>query len=576
MSVPGRPRSRDPRGQRPEDRVEALRRAGDEDPRALADPQLLRERRAGVVLVSLGHPAMVVGGEPGTIARVGGILFLVGTPIGNLGDLSDRARETLASVALVAAEDTRRTGRLLRGLDIRKPLVSMFEGNEDERAVELLERLDAGEDVAVVTDGGMPASPIPATGVVQLAVEAASTCASSPARRPRSPRSSCRASRPIGSSFEGFLPQASRRSRADARGAARTIREPSCSSSRRAGFTRSFARWSTSLGDRRVAVPRADEAARGGRPGPAEEVLAELGDPSAKGEIVLVVEGDHDPDRPESAELLAEVRGLVEDGMRTRDAARAVAERHGASANELYRARSRRLSSAPFAREAPSLHSLHVRGFPAPRPAAADPVLGPDQPEPAAARCSRPSCIGFFLAIVLGVLAVVSLLQDPADLIDLAGGSTLSPILAADRSPTPSLDRPTFAAGGRGRVPVPGTGRGSARPMGPLRADHVRVEHGRGSSPVRPDLRDALRRVTRATGIRFRPVGVTKEYVHRRVQTDAIPGRDPQGSAHPDLGRPRDYTGSSVSFGTPGPRSRSPRRWPACTPTATSTSAGSS
>ena len=100
-----------------------------------------------------------------------GVLYLVGTPIGNLDDLSERARETLTAVALVAAEDTRRTGRLLRGLDIHKPLVSMFEGNEEARAAQLIERLGAGEDVAVVTDGGMPSISDPGYRVVQLAVE---------------------------------------------------------------------------------------------------------------------------------------------------------------------------------------------------------------------------------------------------------------------------------------------------------------------------------------------------------------------------------------------------------------------
>ena len=98
-----------------------------------------------------------------------GVLYLVGTPIGNLGDLRS-ARGTLAAVDVVAAEDTRRTGRLLRSLDVRAPLVSMFEGNEEARAAELIGRLEAGEDVAVVTDGGCRRSPIPAT-VVRLAAD---------------------------------------------------------------------------------------------------------------------------------------------------------------------------------------------------------------------------------------------------------------------------------------------------------------------------------------------------------------------------------------------------------------------
>ncbi|MGA1730303.1 MAG: SAM-dependent methyltransferase, partial [Steroidobacteraceae bacterium] len=70
-----------------------------------------------------------------------GVLYLVATPIGNLGDLSDRARQVLASVDLVAAEDTRRTGQLLHGLGISRPLLSLHEHNERARAAGIVERL---------------------------------------------------------------------------------------------------------------------------------------------------------------------------------------------------------------------------------------------------------------------------------------------------------------------------------------------------------------------------------------------------------------------------------------------------
>jgi len=269
---------------------------------------------------------------------VGGVLFLVGTPIGNLGDLSDRARETLASVALVAAEDTRRTGRLLKGLDIRKPLMSMFEGNEDDRSVELIDRLDAGDDVAVVTDGGMPSISDPGYRVVQLAVQrgidvrvipgpsaaiAALVLSGLPTDRFAS---------------EGFLPRrpGDRGRRLQAlRHDPRTI--VFFESPRRVHTL--LREILTTLGDRRVAVCREltklhEEVVRGG----VEEVLAELEARQLKGEVAVVVEGERDPEAPDPGALLAEVRALVAGGMRTRDAARAVAERHGASANELYRA----------------------------------------------------------------------------------------------------------------------------------------------------------------------------------------------------------------------------------------------
>jgi 16S rRNA (cytidine1402-2'-O)-methyltransferase len=269
---------------------------------------------------------------------VGGVLFLVGTPIGNLGDLSGRARETLASVGLVAAEDTRRTGRLLRSLDIRKPLVSMFEGNEDDRAVELMARLDAGDDVAVVTDGGMPSISDPGYRVVQLAVERGIDVRVIPG-----PSAAIAALVLSGLptdrfAFEGFLPRrpGDRGRRLQAlRHDPRTI--VFFESPRRVHTL--LREIITTLGNRRVAVCREltklhEEVVRGS----AEEILAELDERQLKGEVAVVVEGEHDPEPPDRAALLAEVRSLVEGGMRTRDAARAVAERHGASANELYRA----------------------------------------------------------------------------------------------------------------------------------------------------------------------------------------------------------------------------------------------
>jgi 16S rRNA (cytidine1402-2'-O)-methyltransferase len=85
-----------------------------------------------------------------------GTLFVVSTPIGNLGDLSPRARETLASVDIVACEDTRHTGRLLAGLGIDKRLTSLHEHNETRRVPGLIAALERGESVAVVSDAGTP------------------------------------------------------------------------------------------------------------------------------------------------------------------------------------------------------------------------------------------------------------------------------------------------------------------------------------------------------------------------------------------------------------------------------------
>ena len=84
------------------------------------------------------------------------MLYLVATPIGNLGDITVRALEVLKSVDLVACEDTRHSGHLLAHYAIRKPLVSYHEHNEARRTAELIEDIAAGKNIAVITDAGLP------------------------------------------------------------------------------------------------------------------------------------------------------------------------------------------------------------------------------------------------------------------------------------------------------------------------------------------------------------------------------------------------------------------------------------
>ncbi|MDX1610391.1 MAG: 16S rRNA (cytidine(1402)-2'-O)-methyltransferase [Halofilum sp. (in: g-proteobacteria)] len=98
-----------------------------------------------------------------------GALHVVATPIGNIDDLGVRAREVLAAVDLVAAEDTRHTGRLLQRLGIRPRLVSLHEHNESERVPQLIERLRAGESVALVSDAGTPSVSDPGFPLVAAA-----------------------------------------------------------------------------------------------------------------------------------------------------------------------------------------------------------------------------------------------------------------------------------------------------------------------------------------------------------------------------------------------------------------------
>ena len=98
-------------------------------------------------------------------------LYLVGTPIGNLADMSQRALKVLSEVDFVAAEDTRNSGKLLSYFGISKPLVSYYEHNKKERGEEIIQRLLAGESCALITDAGMPAISDPGEDLVRLCAE---------------------------------------------------------------------------------------------------------------------------------------------------------------------------------------------------------------------------------------------------------------------------------------------------------------------------------------------------------------------------------------------------------------------
>jgi len=267
-----------------------------------------------------------------------GTLYLVGTPIGNLGDMSDRAKEVLAAVDVVAAEDTRRTGRLLAHFGIQGRLVSFFEGNERERSQELLGRLRAGEDVAVVSDAGMPGLSDPGFRLVRSAVEADIDIRVVPG-----PSAALAAVVVSGLPtdrfvFEGFLPRrpAERRTRLGELAAEqRTL--VLFESPRR--LARTLADLREILGDRQLAVAREltkihEEVIRGR----ASEVLERLGE-DIKGEIVLVIEGAEEGLAvADLGQMVAEAEELIQWGMRARPAAGEVARRRGASANDLYRA----------------------------------------------------------------------------------------------------------------------------------------------------------------------------------------------------------------------------------------------
>jgi 16S rRNA (cytidine1402-2'-O)-methyltransferase len=98
------------------------------------------------------------------------MLYVVGTPIGNLDDITLRALAALKSADVIAAEDTRHSGNLLRHFEIRKPLVSYYEHNEAMRTAELAERFAAGETVALISDAGMPGLSDPGARLIRRCI----------------------------------------------------------------------------------------------------------------------------------------------------------------------------------------------------------------------------------------------------------------------------------------------------------------------------------------------------------------------------------------------------------------------
>jgi len=99
------------------------------------------------------------------------MLYLIGSPIGNLSDITVRALDTLKEVEIIAAEDTRRSSILLKRFEISKPLVSFHEHNEARRTAELIERMRSGERVALLTDAGMPSISDPGYRIVRACIE---------------------------------------------------------------------------------------------------------------------------------------------------------------------------------------------------------------------------------------------------------------------------------------------------------------------------------------------------------------------------------------------------------------------
>ena len=266
-----------------------------------------------------------------------GTLYLVGTPIGNLGDLSPRAAETLEAADFIAAEDTRVSLKLLNHLGLKKPLVSYYEHNRAESGERILSRLLAGESCALVTDAGMPAISDPGQDLVALCAGAGVPVLAVPG--PSAVVTAVALSGlPSGRfTFEGFLSVA-KKSRFEhlesLKAEKRTMVFYEAPHKLRATLRDMLDCW----GDRELALCRELTKLH-------EETVhttlaaacAYYEENEPRGEYVLVIRGAEEEERTLSPEeALALVRELQEAGSSLKDAVKRVAADHGLSKNELY------------------------------------------------------------------------------------------------------------------------------------------------------------------------------------------------------------------------------------------------
>ena len=268
-----------------------------------------------------------------------GTLYVVGTPIGNVGDMTYRAVETLEKVDFICAEDTRVTAKLLNYFEIKKPLVSYHEHNAKVMGEKIAERLRSGEDCAIVTDAGMPCISDPGEQIVMLcraegidvkvvpgpsAVVSALAVSGLPTARFR---------------FEGFL-SVTKKQRLEHLASVRDAHETLIFYEAPHKLMNTLKDMLEYFGDRRISLCRELTKIH-------EEVkLTTLSEAieyytanKPKGEFVLVIEGadSAETDQPETIEeALEQVRELVEKGMRGADACRNIAKATGFSKGELY------------------------------------------------------------------------------------------------------------------------------------------------------------------------------------------------------------------------------------------------
>jgi len=271
----------------------------------------------------------------------GGVLYLVGTPIGNLLDVSDRAKKVLSEVSFIAAEDTRNSAKLLSCLGIKSELISYHEHNKRAAGERLIARLLSGESCALITDAGMPAISDPGEDVVALAAEAGVRVSVVPG--PCAAVSALAMSGlPTGRfAFDGFLPVKGKERRCRIEALAREERTTILYEAPHKLVTTLTDLCDTLGGERRISLCRELTKLN-------EEILRfSLADSvkyyeerEPRGEYVLVIEGALSKDAADDFSALSpseHVQRYTESGMTKKDAIKAAAKDRGMSKSDFYK-----------------------------------------------------------------------------------------------------------------------------------------------------------------------------------------------------------------------------------------------
>jgi len=268
-----------------------------------------------------------------------GLLYICPTPIGNLEDITLRTLKVLEEVDLVAAEDTRRTLKLLNRYNIKKPLTSYHEHNKKTKGQILVEKLKEGAKIALVTDAGMPGISDPGEDIIKLCIEENIDIIALPGATAFTLALVLSGLKTDKFVFEGFLPSKNRdriKELERLKGEERTIILYEAPHRMEALLQDIL----TILGNRNISISREltkihEETFRG----TVSEAIDWFKDTGPKGEFVIVLEGGAAPDEDPYKDISVKehLKKYIEEGMSKKDAVRRVAEERNMPKNKVYK-----------------------------------------------------------------------------------------------------------------------------------------------------------------------------------------------------------------------------------------------